>query len=204
MDGGVYIGEGNASYASATFESSGIEQNKIVVTLVSSERDRAEIIAIRSMVWLATSKGNFNSHFDSNDWCSSHVLMRVNGEPAGTLRIRWFPDAPRFERMAIRDEYRSLKAFRQLVGFALDLCAAKGYRQVIGMSRDAKGVAFWRRLGGELAGVPVEWNGESVYPMRMSLTGRRVHPALARGAEAAGDPEFELALSLPEAELIRC
>lgn len=170
------------------------------VTLAESPTDVAMAFAIRGSVFLSEKGCRYRDEFDSNDHCCSHLLVWVGEEPVGTLRLRWFADFSRFERMAIRPEFRSLRTFRALVRFAMKLCAIKGYRHVIGLSR-AAGVVFWQRFGGEVAGPPIDYHGEFLYPMRYRLP-RSVHPALAEGAESAGLQEFEAVLSLPERSLL--
>lgn len=171
------------------------------VTLAATERDYAAAMAVRSVVWLADPEQTFGVQFDANDFSSSHAIVWVNDEPAGTLRIRWFADFARFERMAIRPQFRSFRIFRALVQFSLDLCAAKGYRHVVGVSRPP-GVAFWKRCGGEVIGDgPIIYNGMEVFPMRMTLK-KTADPRLAGGIQGVGDADFEAAIGVPEDQLV--
>jgi GNAT superfamily N-acetyltransferase len=171
------------------------------VSLVATERDLAAAMAVRSVVWLADPEQTFNVQFDPNVFGSSHVLAWVGDEPVGTLRIRWFAGFARFERMAIRPQFRSFKVFRALVGFSLDLCAAKGYAHVVGVSRPP-GVSFWKRCGGEVIGDgPIIYNGMEVYPMRMMLK-KGVDERLASGIAGVGGSAFEAAIAVAEGELV--
>lgn len=173
--------------------------NAIEARLVSSDDDMAMVRAIRAAVFLTLPGRRFREQFDANDHAAVHVLVLHAGEPAGTLRLRFAAGMARFERMAIREEYRSPALFRALVNFSMDVCAAKGAAAVVGVSR-GKALAFWRRFGAEIAREPVQYLGESVYPLRYDLTKwrRGVQPELGRGPEAAGDAPFERAWATPE------
>lgn len=174
--------------------------NHVKVGLVADQRDYAAAMAVRALVWLSEPGAKFATQFDENDYNSSHVLLWVDDEPVGTLRIRWFSEFARFERMAIRQDYRSFRIFRRLVGFAMDLCAAKGFKTVIGVARPP-GDKFWKRFGGESLGDPIIYNGMVTVPMLYRIKSDP-HPAIARGPESVGDPVFEAAILIAEEKLV--
>jgi len=196
MDGDVVLSAAE-SFADKKLPFDGnIASRGITVRLVSCADDLDAVKSVRSVVWLNDPNGKYREQFDQNDWSCSHVIALVDDEPVGTLRIRWFGEFARFERMAIRSDYRNFTLFRRLIMFSLGLCRGKGYRSVIGMSRDNT-VAFWRRMGGRIVGDPISYHGYVGIPMRIDLEG---DPAV--GIEWAGRPEFEAALSKPENELV--
>jgi len=196
MDGDVVLSVAEGGEDKKLPLDGNIASRGISVRLVSSADDLDAVKSVRSVVWLNDPQGKYREQFDQNDWSCSHVIAFVDDEPVGTLRIRWFGEFARFERMAIRSDYRNYPLFRRLIMFSLGLCRGKGYRSVIGMSRDNT-VAFWRRMGGRIVGDPISYHGYVGIPMRIDLAG---NPAL--GVEWAGHPHFEAALSRPENELV--
>lgn len=199
MDGGII----HSAYSGIHLQNSANDRAKsgvgVRIKLAESPDEFAMALAVRASVFLAEPGCRFRDEFDANEYVCAHVLVWVGDEPVGTLRLRWFAAFARFERMAIRPEYRSLKVFRALVRFAMALCAAKGYRHVIGLSREP-GVKFWKRFGGRVVGDPIEYHGEILYPMCYELPAA-TFPAIAPGMLGAGNPTFEQALGLPETEL---
>jgi hypothetical protein len=94
--------------------------------------DLARVIAIRSIVYMGEQKCPYSEEFDGNDFTATHVILLCDAEPVGTLRLRWFADWVKLERVCIRGEYRSRDALRAMINAALDFSARKGYRRLIG------------------------------------------------------------------------
>jgi hypothetical protein len=70
----------------------------------------------------------------------------MGDEPVGCLRMRFFADFVKFERMAIRKEFRKSRASILLAQAGLKLGRKKGYRKAYAHSQ-ARLVDFWRRFG---------------------------------------------------------
>lgn len=202
MDGGVFNPKEVLDAASVIHPDKLVDA-EIRVTLAESVSEMSMCWAIRATVFLTLPGRRFTEQYDANEFSCGHLLVYVGGEPAGTMRLRWFADFVRFERLAIREEFRSLKVFRALVDFAMRLCAAKGYRAVIGVSR-AKGLPFWRRLGAKLGDHPISYLGETVYPMTFDPReiGGGTHPELQGGAGRIGETVFERRLAAAESSLV--
>ena len=94
--------------------------------------DLARVIAIRSIVYMGEQKCPYMEEFDGNDFTATHVILFCDSEPIGTLRLRWFADWVKLERVCVRSEFRSRAAFRAMIDAALDFSARKGYRRLIG------------------------------------------------------------------------
>lgn len=179
-----------------------VTSGTVSVRIAETAEDLEMAFAVRACVFLAERGCRYAEEFDRNDRACSHLLVLAGSEPVGTLRLRWFAGFARFERMAIRREYRSLRVFRALVDFAMRLCAAKGYRAVVGLSRPA-GVRFWKRFGGREVGPPIDYHGETLHPMRYEIPASAL-PPIAAGAVSAGNPAFEELLGRPESSLVQC
>jgi predicted GNAT family N-acyltransferase len=117
----------------------------IEVERVASGAALEEALAIRLAVFVAEQGIPREVEIDAHDVPSAciHLLARVAGQPAGTLRVRMVDGAAKIERVAVRAEHR-----RRGVGLALmrRALAVAGDRPVrLHAQPDAAG--FYERLG---------------------------------------------------------
>jgi predicted GNAT family N-acyltransferase len=104
------------------------------------------VIAVRSAVYIAEQECPYDEEFDGNDLAATHLLGYVGHEPAGCLRVRYFADFAKIERLAIRAEFRKTRTAFHLVRAAFRLCRKKGYTRIYGHSQKRL-VGFWNRFG---------------------------------------------------------
>ena len=116
------------------------------ITIVRTFEDMFKVLAMRSATYLAEQFCYFNEEFDGNDFCATHFLGHIDGDPAGCVRIRFFGDFAKIERLAVRSEYRNSKLAFALARRAVEHCRMKGYRTIYGHSR-LDLVRFWRVFG---------------------------------------------------------
>jgi hypothetical protein len=64
----------------------------------------------------------------------------------GCLRLRFFAGFAKFERMAIRKEFRKSRAAIQLARAGFAFCQKKGYGRILGHVQEQL-VPFWSRFG---------------------------------------------------------
>ncbi len=104
-----------------------------------------QAVAIRSAVYLAEQRCPYAEEFDGNDFAgATHLIARVNAEPAGCLRLRWFADFFKIERVAVLSPYRGGGVALALMEAAIALGTRKGYRRLCGhVTPDL--VDYWRR-----------------------------------------------------------
>ena len=88
----------------------------------------------------------YDEEFDGNDLAATHLLGYVGQEPAGCMRIRFFADFAKIERMSIRPEFRTTRVAIQLIRASLQFIRKKGYTRIYGHSQ-ARLVHFWTRFG---------------------------------------------------------
>ena len=77
---------------------------------------------------------------------STHLIGYIGDEPAGCLRIRYFADFVKVERLAVRHEFRKSTLSFRLVRAAVELCRKKGYRRIYGHARQDL-MRFWQMFG---------------------------------------------------------
>jgi predicted GNAT family N-acyltransferase len=107
--------------------------------------DVMKVFAIRAATYNEDQAIPYDEDIDGNDFCSSHLLGYVGLEPAGCLRIRYFADFVKFERLAVLPRYRGRLAL-QIIRAGIAFAQMKGYRRFYGHA--AEDVApIWRRFG---------------------------------------------------------
>jgi predicted GNAT family N-acyltransferase len=125
---------------------SGANQKKVGITLARNFEDLSRVIAIRSAVYIGEQECPYDEEYDGNDLAATHLIAYIGDEPVGCLRVRFFADFAKLERLAIRKEFRKTRAAFQLVRASLKLCQKKGYRRAYGHSQ-TRLVDFWGRFG---------------------------------------------------------
>lgn len=116
--------------------------------------DILKVFSIRAATYMNEQACPYDEEFDGNDFCAAHILGEINGEPAGCIRIRFFADFVKIERLAVRPEFRSSTLAFRLVRAAFEYARAKGFRKAYGHARHDL-VNFWSRFGfHEIAGHP--------------------------------------------------
>ena len=111
-----------------------------------SMEDYAKIIAIRAATYMSEQDCPYDEEFDGNDFCSTHLLGYIGGEPAACIRIRYFGEFAKVERLAVRASYRRSRAAAEMVKQALMHCRAKGFTKAYGHA-PAHLEKFWARFG---------------------------------------------------------
>lgn len=107
------------------------------------------VFALRSVVFIGEQACPLDEEFDGNDLTgATHVLAELDGEPVATMRLRWFADFVKVERVLVKYEHRgnNSEVARDLIEFALDLARRRGYRRALAYAQVRLG-AFWRRMG---------------------------------------------------------
>jgi predicted GNAT family N-acyltransferase len=122
------------------------QQDSITIRVVRSMDEMARVIAIRSAVYMGEQHCPFEEEFDGNDFSATHLICHKGREPVGCMRIRYFADFAKFERLAVRGESRNVGLAGQMVDAAIELCRKKGYRVLYAHSQKRL-VNFWEQRG---------------------------------------------------------
>jgi len=110
--------------------------------------DLMQVVAIRAAAFLAEQDCPYAEEFEGNDFCALHLIGAVNDEPAACLRVRFFADFAKLERLAVRREFRRSRLAFEIVHAAIKLSRRKGYTRLYGHAQDRL-VPFWSRFGGQ-------------------------------------------------------
>ncbi len=102
------------------------------ITVARSIEDFLRVMSIRSAVYVAEQECPYAEEFDGNDLTGTNLLAYLGNEPVGSLRIRFFADFAKLERLAVRREFRKLHLGTKLMQAGVEFCRAKGYRRIYG------------------------------------------------------------------------
>ena len=164
------------------------------VAVVRTFDEMAQVQTVRALVYMGDKDCPYDEEFDGNDLCgATHLLLRWGREPVGVVRLRWFGEFAKLERLAIRREHRGGPALLTLCRAAFDLAARKGYRRLIGHAQ-VRGEAFWKRYfkGRPRPGRPAfTFSGYAYREMEFDL---------APHAAAVGLPSPPMVLLRPEGD----
>ncbi len=124
------------------------EGEEVVVEVARTLNDLLEVCAIRAVVYMGEQFCPFDEEFDGNDFAgSTHLVARVGRRVAGVLRIRFFADFVKIERVAVLDAQRGGTVAVALLNAAYSLAARKGYRRLIGYVQERL-LPYWSRTVG--------------------------------------------------------
>ena len=84
--------------------------NSIRCEVVTNYEQLLHAQAVRSICFLEEHGMSASLVFDGNDCQATHIIVYADGEPVGTVRIRWFKDFVQFERTAFRVAWRKPRA----------------------------------------------------------------------------------------------
>ncbi len=108
----------------------------ISIRIARDPNDLMLVTAIRAAVYLAEQDCPIEEEFDGNDLVAAHFIGFVGKEPAGCLRVRFFGEFAKVERLAVRHQYRRSRVSFKLVQASFDYIRRKGFRKVYGQAQD--------------------------------------------------------------------
>ncbi|MGF1455498.1 MAG: GNAT family N-acetyltransferase [Alphaproteobacteria bacterium] len=143
---------------------------QVDIVLATGFEDFMQVVAVRASVYMSEQACPYREEFDGNDFAGGHLLARVDGEPAACLRIRYFADFVKLERLAVRREFRNTRIAFRIVRAGLELARRKGYRTVYGHARREL-IKFWRFFGArpKPGGGDLSFSGEDYLEMVIDL-----------------------------------
>jgi predicted GNAT family N-acyltransferase len=106
------------------------------IKVARSLSDIMHVTAIRSSVFIGEQVCPFDEEFDGNDFCATHLIGYRGQEPIACVRIRWFANFAKLERLAVRHEFRNTRMSFSIVRAAIELIRRKGYTRIYGQAQD--------------------------------------------------------------------
>jgi len=122
------------------------DRKAISIRVAASLSDLMQVVAIRGAVYMGEQECPYDEEFDGNDFCAMHLIGTIDGEPAACMRIRFFADFAKLERLAVRHEFRGTALVFEIARAAKEICRLKGYTRIYGHALERL-IPFWKRLG---------------------------------------------------------
>src|SRR5260370_16912573 len=105
----------------------GTNRPVVTIKLASTSDELLQCYALRAAVFMGSQQCPYWEEFDGNDYSASHLMLYVDGEPAASMRVRWFSSFAKLERAIILKRYRSMGLFIPFVEWAKEFFPKKGY-----------------------------------------------------------------------------
>jgi predicted GNAT family N-acyltransferase len=106
----------------------------------------AKVFALRAAVFMSEQDCPYDEEFDGNDYCATHILGLVDGVPAAALRLRYFAEFAKMERLAVMPKYRRTYLPKIVVDTGIEIVRRKGYRNLYGHAQKRL-LRFWSKFG---------------------------------------------------------
>ncbi len=119
---------------------------ELTTKVVSTAEELMQVFAVRAAVYMAEQQCPYEEEFDGNDYCGTHILGLVDGKPAGCVRIRWFADFAKAERMTVLKSYRGTGIGDLIARRAFEHVSRKGYRRYY-VHAQRRLVRHWEKYG---------------------------------------------------------
>jgi hypothetical protein len=103
----------------------------VVVALVTGAESLARAMAVRAVCFMEENGYPAEFVFDHNDYLATHVLVTADGEPIGSVRVRWFASFAQIERTGFRKAWRDPRIIKRTAEFIFEHAARKGYARVV-------------------------------------------------------------------------
>ncbi|HVY87587.1 MAG TPA: GNAT family N-acetyltransferase [Hyphomonadaceae bacterium] len=103
----------------------------IDVRVVRSLDDLQRISILRALTYMSEQACPYDEEFDGNDLCALHLIAFEGREPVGTLRLRFFNDFCKIERVCIDPRRRGGAILVHLMAHAFEIASRKGYRRML-------------------------------------------------------------------------
>ncbi len=163
---------------------------KLEVRVARSLDDLMMVVAIRALVYMGEQACPYAEEFDGNDLVGTNLIGFVDGEPAATIRMRYFGGFAKHERTTVRPEFRGTGIGKAIVDYSLEYLRKKGFQTMYGHARsDLR--EYWERRGFTVYSQPFRFSGHEYLPMAGPL---------GQHAEPLGVETDPLVLNRPEGE----
>lgn len=159
------------------------QRNDLAVEIVRDLADFMKVVAIRASVFLAEQDCPYEEEFDNNDLSSLHLIAYLRGEPVATLRVRWFANFAKIERVCVMKHVRGGAVVKLMIETAVDVISRKGYTLAIGYIQKRL-APFWKQLGF----LPREGRSDFRFSDYEYVECQRVLPARADAITIDSDP----------------
>ena len=121
--------------------------NALRIEIVTKLEQFMHVMAVRAICYMEDTVFPADQAYDGNDFQCTHIIVYLQDEPIGAVRIRWFKDFAKIERTAFRPRYRDVGYLKALADYVFAHIARKGYSRAI-THASPKYARLWRILLG--------------------------------------------------------
>ena len=144
--------------------------DSIEFRVVQSLDDWMRVAAIRAIVFMGEQNCPYDEEFDGNDFTGTQVLALVDGEPAATMRIRYFA------RLCEVGAHGRAPGVPQCPARPADLCLCTRFLRPQGLQGSLRSVSRFRLFdymnacfGAELIGASYHFSDHHYHPIRYPI-----------------------------------
>lgn len=167
-----------------------MSDKKTEIDIVRNIEELQQAFEIRRQEFVNKQNIPEKTEFDGNDFTATHILAKVDGKPAGTLRIRYFKDFVRFERMCVAAEFRKSNLVGEILNFAGKIMSEKGFEQAHCLCKEEL-VDYWLRNNHKIiAGAKsMQVKGMNLIPISLNFDKSTNHIKITDNPEVLIAPE---------------
>jgi predicted GNAT family N-acyltransferase len=141
--------------------------DKLEIKVVESTDELLKAFLVRAIVYIHEQNCPFVEEFDKNDFTSTQIVGLINSEPILTARIRYIDSYAKFERLAIRPQYRGHGFGHVLLNYMISFAENKGYNKII-LHAQKRLVPFYQGHGFESDENVFKFSGYEYLQMKRS------------------------------------
>ncbi|HEX3951019.1 MAG TPA: GNAT family N-acetyltransferase [Steroidobacteraceae bacterium] len=119
---------------------------RIGITVVHSMDDLLKVLAIRASAYISEQQMPYREDVEGNDLSATHLLAYLGNEPVGCIRIRYFSNFVKLERLAVLKRYRKSRVALSLIKAAIEFGRRKGFTHFYGQVADSV-ASIWEHFG---------------------------------------------------------
>lgn len=144
---------------------------EIKISIVSSQYDFDMVMNLRRKVFVEEMGIDEKLEFDGNDFSATQIYAKLNGKAVACLRIRYFGNFAKFERMALLPEFRKTTLATEVMNYGFELVAKKGFK-FVRAACEKELLPRWEELGFKKSNLaPIKINHNMViFPIEKNLS----------------------------------
>lgn len=118
----------------------------IGIKAVHKVDELVRVLSIRAVAYVGEQEIPFDEDVDGNDLTCTHLIGHIGREPAGCIRIRYFAEFVKIERLAVLPRFRRSRLAFRLIEAAIAFARKKGYVHFYGQAEESV-IPLWRHFG---------------------------------------------------------
>ena len=140
------------------------------IRVVSCEKEFTDAMNVRRQVFVDEQKISFDLEFDGNDFVATHIIAYYEAEPVGTVRLRYFKDFTKLERLCVIAPMRKTNISNLLIESCMMFSAEKGYEYIHALCKKELLNRWAEEKFFPIEGAPtVEQNGLTLVPIEKKM-----------------------------------